>query len=125
MTVPHELDVYKRQIGEFPLATDGEEGGGGVFHRAGRGAAHVPGELPKCEAYVVGCPFLSVSSFSQSSSSSRNHCSAGCTRSSQTAGFHNSIRSIAPITKTSVSSRANSRSRAMIAMRPCLSTSTS
>ena len=29
-------------IGEFPLATDGEEGGGGVFHRAGRGAAHVP-----------------------------------------------------------------------------------
>src|ERR1017187_4592007 len=111
-------------VREFPLATDGEEGGGGVFHRAGRGAAHVPGAMPSFLVCVASSVSL-LSSLSQSSSSSRNHCSDGCTRSSQTAGFHNSIRSIAPITSTSVSNRANSRNRAMIAMRPCRSTSTS
>ena len=66
-------------VREFPLATDGEEGGGGVFHRAGRGAAHVPGAMPFLLVVVASSVSL-LSSPSQSSSSSRNHCSDGCTR---------------------------------------------
>ena len=55
-------------LGDDTRSTGGEEGGGGVFHRAGRGAAHGPGSGRRGPSPVVVAP-----SHSLSSSSSRNH----------------------------------------------------
>ena len=75
---------------EAPRANEGE-GGGEISHRVGRKAAHGPG----WRSWVgVSCSLRQASRVH--SSSSRNHCSLGWTLVSQTVGFQNSMRSIAP-----------------------------
>ena len=134
---PQPLD-WRDAVGRVAPATRLEAGGGGVFHRTSRGAAHVPGVVarprPTRPIVVRGTPFLLVvpapcravcgarvggpRQEAQSSAPSVKRNSSGPMLVCHRAGSHSSTLSITPTTVTSLSSAAYCRIRAGSTIRP-------